>query len=214
MYRASQKICCWWGADSCLSSHLLSAAACIDYCWMKSECLVLGGLRFPCAKSDDSAVNSKLANHLWKFKQRKFHPRSWTSTFTGRLQFNEDRLYRDEEVSTEKFDFLVYFHQPSSQCIICFFLHGLTVVFVFRSKIELGDITPHNIKQLKRLNTVVFPVSYNEKFYKDVLEAGELAKLGTLTFGIPNCLLFQIYSSCRTRILVSFLLYPVFLPSV
>lgn len=24
---------------------------------------------------------------------------------------------------------------------------------------------------------MVFPVSYNEKFYKDVLEAGELAKL-------------------------------------
>lgn len=47
----------------------------------------------------------------------------------------------------------------------------------FRSKIELGDVTPHNIKQLKLLNQVVFPVSYNEKFYKDVLEAGELAKL-------------------------------------
>ncbi|XP_075232939.1 putative N-acetyltransferase san [Lycorma delicatula] len=46
-----------------------------------------------------------------------------------------------------------------------------------RSKIELGDVTPHNIKQLKRLNTVVFPVSYNERFYKDVLEVGELAKL-------------------------------------
>jgi hypothetical protein len=42
----------------------------------------------------------------------------------------------------------------------------------------LGDVTPHNIKQLKRLNQVVFPVSYNDKFYKDVLEAGELAKLG------------------------------------
>lgn len=38
-------------------------------------------------------------------------------------------------------------------------------------------MTPHNIKQLKLLNQVVFPVSYNEKFYKDVLEAGELAKL-------------------------------------
>jgi hypothetical protein len=50
--------------------------------------------------------------------------------------------------------------------------------FTFRSKIELGDVTPHNIKQLKRLNQVVFPVSYNDKFYKDVLEAGELAKLG------------------------------------
>nr|XP_045017199.1 N-alpha-acetyltransferase 50-like [Jaculus jaculus] len=42
---------------------------------------------------------------------------------------------------------------------------------------ELGDVTPHNIKQLKRLNQVIFPVSYNDKFYKDVLEVGELAKL-------------------------------------
>ena len=46
-----------------------------------------------------------------------------------------------------------------------------------RASIELGDVTPHNIKQLKKLNTVVFPVSYNDKFYIDVLEAGELAKL-------------------------------------
>ncbi|KAI8040023.1 probable N-acetyltransferase san [Drosophila suzukii] len=46
-----------------------------------------------------------------------------------------------------------------------------------RNSIELGDVTPHNIKQLKKLNTVVFPVSYNDKFYVDVLEAGELAKL-------------------------------------
>lgn len=53
-----------------------------------------------------------------------------------------------------------------------------SVFFIFRCKIELGDVTPHNIKQLKKLNTVVFPVSYNDKFYKDVLEAGELAKLG------------------------------------
>ncbi|GFQ65666.1 n-alpha-acetyltransferase 50 [Trichonephila clavata] len=44
-------------------------------------------------------------------------------------------------------------------------------------KIELGDVTPHNIRQLKRLNQVVFPVSYNDKFYKDILVAGELAKL-------------------------------------
>jgi len=46
-----------------------------------------------------------------------------------------------------------------------------------KARIELGDVTPHNIRQLKRLNQVVFPVSYNDKFYKDVLEAGELAKL-------------------------------------
>ena len=50
------------------------------------------------------------------------------------------------------------------------------------SRIELGDVTPHNIKQLKRLNQVIFPVSYNDKFYKDVLEVGELAKLGRIFF--------------------------------
>ncbi|CAG0915799.1 unnamed protein product [Notodromas monacha] len=44
-------------------------------------------------------------------------------------------------------------------------------------RIELGDVTPQNIKQLKMINQVVFPVSYNDKFYRDVLEAGELAKL-------------------------------------
>lgn len=50
--------------------------------------------------------------------------------------------------------------------------------FGSRYTMELGDVTPHNIKQLKRLNQVTFPVSYNDKFYKDVLELGELAKLG------------------------------------
>ena len=53
--------------------------------------------------------------------------------------------------------------------------------FYFRGRTDLGDITPHNIKQLKRLNQVVFPVTYNDKFYKDVLEVGELAKLGKST---------------------------------
>jgi len=44
-------------------------------------------------------------------------------------------------------------------------------------RIDLGDITPHNIKLLKKVNQVVFPVVYHDNFYKDVLEAGELAKL-------------------------------------
>uniref|UniRef100_A0A182UZ73 N-terminal methionine N(alpha)-acetyltransferase NatE n=2 Tax=gambiae species complex TaxID=44542 RepID=A0A182UZ73_ANOME len=46
-----------------------------------------------------------------------------------------------------------------------------------RANIELGDVTHHNLKQLKKINTVVLPVSYNDKFYLDVLESGELAKL-------------------------------------
>jgi len=46
-----------------------------------------------------------------------------------------------------------------------------------KARIDLGDITPHNIKLLKKVNQVVFPVVYHDNFYKDVLEAGDLAKL-------------------------------------
>jgi len=46
-----------------------------------------------------------------------------------------------------------------------------------KARVDLGDITPHNIKLLKKVNQVVFPVVYHDNFYKDVLEAGELAKL-------------------------------------
>ncbi len=75
----------------------------------------------------------------------------------------------------------------------------------YRGVTELGDITPHNIKQLKKLNAVVFPITYTDKvwgtivqrcsihtllnsiqFYKDVLDLGELAKLGILA--MPLCL--------------------------
>ena len=45
------------------------------------------------------------------------------------------------------------------------------------SRIDLGDVTQHNLKLLKKVNAVVFPVVYHDKFYKDVLEAGDLAKL-------------------------------------
>ncbi|KHN84629.1 N-alpha-acetyltransferase 50 [Toxocara canis] len=48
---------------------------------------------------------------------------------------------------------------------------------VGRCDMELGDVTHHNVQQLKRLNQAVFPVSYNDKFYKEIVSAGELAKL-------------------------------------
>jgi hypothetical protein len=48
--------------------------------------------------------------------------------------------------------------------------------------IELGELNQHNLKQLKVLNRDIFPVAYNEKFYKDLLNAGELCKLGNSYF--------------------------------
>ncbi|RUP07427.1 WD40-repeat-containing domain protein [Jimgerdemannia flammicorona] len=62
-------------------------------------------------------------------------------------------------------------------------------------RIALGDLNPNNIGQLRKLNSVLFPVHYSDKFYKEVLEAGELAKLGACgaevcmaVFGNPSYL--------------------------
>jgi hypothetical protein len=46
-----------------------------------------------------------------------------------------------------------------------------------RCNIELGDITQHNIQQIKRLNEAVFPVTYNERFYKDIADHSEFSKI-------------------------------------
>lgn len=48
----------------------------------------------------------------------------------------------------------------------------------YRLKVELRDVTSDNIKELKHLNTIIFPVSYNLKFYKNLLESKGPAKLG------------------------------------
>uniref|UniRef100_A0A915DL78 N-terminal methionine N(alpha)-acetyltransferase NatE n=1 Tax=Ditylenchus dipsaci TaxID=166011 RepID=A0A915DL78_9BILA len=85
---------------------------------------------------------------------------------------------------------------------------------VGRCAVELGDISRHNVIQLKRLNTSVFPVSYNEKFYKEVVTAGELAKLAYLMtsllegfavewmpvmerYGIGTLLLQHVFELCK-----------------
>lgn len=84
--------------------------------------------------------------------------------------------------------------------------------FIFsRAHIELGNVTPHNIKQLKKLNSVVFPVSYNDKFYKDVLEAGELAKLAyynDIVVGAVCCRIDTSEKSRRLYIMTLGCLYP------
>lgn len=46
------------------------------------------------------------------------------------------------------------------------------------ARTDLGDITPNNLGQVKVLHKTLFPVSYGETFYNDLLEAGEFAKLG------------------------------------
>jgi hypothetical protein len=59
-------------------------------------------------------------------------------------------------------------------------------------------VTQHNIRQLKKLNQVVFPVSYNDKFYKDVLEAG--AQIQNVLNAIFYCSILQ-WHCCRRCLL-------------
>uniref|UniRef100_A0A1I7UAH1 N-terminal methionine N(alpha)-acetyltransferase NatE n=1 Tax=Caenorhabditis tropicalis TaxID=1561998 RepID=A0A1I7UAH1_9PELO len=44
-------------------------------------------------------------------------------------------------------------------------------------QVFLGEITPHNIMQLKRLNEAVFPIAYNDKFYVEARTCGDLGRL-------------------------------------
>lgn len=50
------------------------------------------------------------------------------------------------------------------------------------SLIDLGDITPNNLGQVRALHKTLFPVSYSDNFYNELLEAGEFAKLGTCRY--------------------------------
>lgn len=84
-------------------------------------------------------------------------------------------------------------------------------VFFYREQIELGNITPHNVKLLRHLNNVIFPVSYNESFYKEVLEAGELAKLvyyKDVVVGAVCCRIDTSNSSRQLYIMTLGCLYP------
>lgn len=47
------------------------------------------------------------------------------------------------------------------------------------SRSDLGDVTPNNLGQVRVLHKVLFPVSYGDNFYNELLGADEFAKLGT-----------------------------------
>ncbi|KAI6182228.1 N-alpha-acetyltransferase 50 [Aphelenchoides bicaudatus] len=60
--------------------------------------------------------------------------------------------------------------------------------------IELGDITQHNIQQIKKLNETVFPVTYNDRFYKEIVERSDYSKIAFFN----DCVVGAV--SCRLEI--------------
>ncbi|GLT60918.1 hypothetical protein SLA2020_336580 [Shorea laevis] len=56
--------------------------------------------------------------------------------------------------------------------------------------ISLDGVRDKNLMQLKKLNTVLFPVRYNDKYYADALASGEFTKLayyGDICVGSIAC---------------------------
>jgi hypothetical protein len=47
--------------------------------------------------------------------------------------------------------------------------------------ISLDGVRDKNVMQLKKLNTALFPVRYNDKYYADALASGDFTKLGLYT---------------------------------
>lgn len=47
--------------------------------------------------------------------------------------------------------------------------------------ISLDGVRDKNLMQLKKLNSVLFPVRYNDKYYADALASGEFTKLGEIS---------------------------------
>ncbi|KAJ4001618.1 N-acetyltransferase NAT13 [Lentinula boryana] len=47
------------------------------------------------------------------------------------------------------------------------------------ARVSFSSLTPHNLGTLRKLNTVLFPISYSDRFYEDVLkpEVDEFCKL-------------------------------------
>ena len=46
--------------------------------------------------------------------------------------------------------------------------------------VSLDSVRDKNVQQLRKLNSVLFPVRYAESYYTDAIAAGEFARLGKL----------------------------------
>lgn len=62
-------------------------------------------------------------------------------------------------------------------------------------QISLDGVRDKNLMQLKKLNTALFPVRYNDKYYADALASGEFTKLGSIMLlGLAHfCIIFLLH---------------------
>jgi len=52
------------------------------------------------------------------------------------------------------------------------------------ASISFDSVRDKNVMQLRKLNTAIFPVTYQDKFYTDALNSGDFTKLGTISLPV------------------------------
>lgn len=66
------------------------------------------------------------------------------------------------------------------------------------ARVSFASLTPNNLGTVRKLNSVLFPIKYSEKFYQDILlpEAEDFCKLGT-----SRCLFLANFASDGYRLI-------------
>ncbi len=59
-------------------------------------------------------------------------------------------------------------------------------------RIELGELTPHNVKQLRIINRTVFPVMYTDRFYTDLLKHPQFCRLAYFNDIVVGAVCYRI----------------------
>lgn len=64
------------------------------------------------------------------------------------------------------------------------------------ASISFDSVRDKNVMQLRKLNTAIFPVTYQDKFYTDALTSGDFTKLGK-RFWLRSCKRFRVFEEKR-----------------
>lgn len=56
------------------------------------------------------------------------------------------------------------------------------------ARVSFASLTPNNLGTVRKLNSVLFPIKYSEKFYQDILlpEAEDFCKLGASSLSFSS----------------------------